>query len=212
MNRATHEYAGSSNRASQADFAENRRRQQPRGRNGNSRPSHNSRPMSVGSPRFMGLSMNHPSNQPRTQTLSSALTNTATNSNPRAAAAPGMARQASASEVLTTSTTHTPPRNRPASSFSPSAEEPSPPIAMGSGESTRSQRPRRDSFGIINDVRWNPGNPPITDPRNSSPGTSTSPPRSFATANFTFQQPQFGDYSNGASHPEPFNSSSRWSQ
>lgn len=206
---APHAYEGSSSRASQTDFSEARRRQPTRGRNGNSRASHQTmRPMSVGSSRFMGLSMNHSSSQPRTQTLSSALTNTTTNSIPRAVAAPGMARQASASEVLTTSSTHTPPRNRTSSSFSSPAEEPSPPIAMGSGESTRSQRPRRDSFGIINDVRWNPGNPPAAD---SSPGSSTSPPRSFATPSFPFQ-PRFGDYNNGATHPDTYNSNSRWSQ
>lgn len=215
MNRATHGYESPSNRASQADFSETRRRQQSRGRMGNTRSHNTLRPMSVGSSRFMGLSMNHPSNPQRTQTqaLSSASTNTATNNTPRAAAAPGMTRQASASEVLTTSTTHTPPRNRPSSSFLSPAEEPSPPIAMGSGESTR-PRVRRDSFGIISDVRWNPGNPSTAEPQTSSPGTSTSPPLGFAAASFPFQQPQFRDYNTGASHLEPFNSGShpRWSQ
>ncbi|CAG8974419.1 hypothetical protein HYALB_00004115 [Hymenoscyphus albidus] len=219
MNRAYQAYESATNRASQADFAETRRRQQSRGRNGNSRAPHTLRPMSVGSSRFLTLSMNHPNSQQRNQTQghSSSATIPATSNPQRASAALVMARQTSASEVLATSTATTPPRNRPSSSFSSPTEEPSPPIAMGSGESTRSHRTRdmsgRDSLGMVDDG-WIMGNLATGEPRSSSPGTSSSPPRTFTAANFTFQQPQFGEYNNGLSRSDSSTSTSqaRWSQ
>ncbi|KAG9236316.1 hypothetical protein BJ875DRAFT_234402 [Amylocarpus encephaloides] len=131
-----------SNRSSPGESNDNRRRP-PRGRNGNNRAGHTFRPMSVGSARYLAPPMApHP---PLRAVPDGSPGGPISGNAARPSMMPALRGQGSGEATTTTTTTTsqtTPPRHRqsPSNSFSSSTEQPSPPVAVGSGENVRPRR------------------------------------------------------------------------
>jgi hypothetical protein len=130
----------SPNRSTAGDINENRRRQ-IRGRNGSIRAGHALRPMSVGSARYVGSMMTHQASPQRPQ-ISTPSEWTRFSMGQRN---PDMSPEFNAymqqrendpyvARATQRATVQTIPRNQPVNTLSSPSEQPSPPVAVGSGE------------------------------------------------------------------------------
>jgi hypothetical protein len=205
MSRAVDSWGSSPpSRMPSGDFSENRRRQ-PRGRNGNNgRPGHHffGRPTSVGSARFISPGTNnHPNSSQRAPVLGMSSTTNTANNNQRRSITPGLNRANSSSGVPSNPAAQTtPPRNRISSGLSSSPEQPSPPVAFGSGDVTRDRRAQDlldmqrqiDVFSESVGDGWS--NPFAVSRRSLSPGSASSTSSRNIQRNTTASyQPAFGD-------------------
>jgi hypothetical protein len=206
--RASSEHS-SSIRSTSGDFSENRRRQ-TRGRNGSIRAGHALRPMSVGSARFVGSMMTHQSPQRAQATPPSEWARISANSRPDSNMSPEHSayvqreRDAFVAAMTRTRPTggetvpqvnpmQTPPGNRPSTLFSSPSEQPSPPVAVGSGESIQNRYSQGSSPGqhdetpnLMNDT-WGTG-PLFT---NSGRAASPTPQSSAPIRNISADAPPF---------------------
>jgi hypothetical protein len=172
----------SPNRPTPGDSSDSRRRQ-ARGRNGSNRAGHALRPMSVGSARYVGSMMTHQASPHRAQISTPSewtrfsLGQRTPNMPPELNAYFQQRERDSFNAAMNTQNApaQTPPSNRPSSTFAASTEQPSPPVAVGSGEGLLRRGSEDPILGQGSTTGNMSADAPPFHPRNGDAGGSGQP-------------------------------------